>query len=489
MRIIYFDLDCVRDDHLGCYGYHRDTSPNIDGLAADAVRFTRCYTSDSPCVPSRAALFTGRFGYNNGVVGNVDDPVRFPADLPAWRADRIMPMWMRHLRANGIRPISFSNFADRHRAWWYHCGWDEHHLINLRRGFETADEVNEVALPWLRDHADEDDYFLHIHYWDIHFPYRSPDMPKWMERFAGEPPPDWPDEDTISRQHESWHGSRTARDLWGISGQDPDKYPWMPREIASREDYRRLIDGYDAAIYLTDHYIGQILDLLDEKGVLDECIIIVGGDHGDCFGENGIYMDHYTASEPVLRRPLIVRWPGVTRQSVCDEMVYLLDLCPTVCDMLEIESPPLWDGQSFIDALHARQFSGRDYVVCEQSIATLQWAVRTRQHLFVRTLYPGVYPIDEPCWLFEIESDPHATRNLAHQLPDVVTQCDHHFEEWKHEQIRRHGPHPDPMDVLAERMAHRDVSGWVEHLRNTGRADKADEMLERLAGYRPGLQT
>jgi choline-sulfatase len=72
MRVLYLDVDSLRPDHLGCYGYPRDTSPNIDALAAraGAVRFTDCYASDVPCLPSRTAMFGGRFGIHNGVVNH-----------------------------------------------------------------------------------------------------------------------------------------------------------------------------------------------------------------------------------------------------------------------------------------------------------------------------------------------------------------------------------------------------------------------------------
>ena len=62
MRILYIDCDTLRADHLGCYGYCRDTSPNIDSVAAEGVRFDNCYVSDAPCLPSRSSLYTGRFG-------------------------------------------------------------------------------------------------------------------------------------------------------------------------------------------------------------------------------------------------------------------------------------------------------------------------------------------------------------------------------------------------------------------------------------------
>ena len=70
MRILYVDIDTLRPDHLGCYGYPRATSTNIDKVAEDSVRFTDVYCSDAPCLPSRAAMMTGRFGIHTGCVGH-----------------------------------------------------------------------------------------------------------------------------------------------------------------------------------------------------------------------------------------------------------------------------------------------------------------------------------------------------------------------------------------------------------------------------------
>ena len=67
MRIVYFDIDCLRPDHLGCYGYDRPTSPNIDAMAQHGVRLSHYYCANSPCLPSRTAWSSGRFGIRNGV--------------------------------------------------------------------------------------------------------------------------------------------------------------------------------------------------------------------------------------------------------------------------------------------------------------------------------------------------------------------------------------------------------------------------------------
>ena len=86
MRFVYIDIDTLRFDHLGCYGYHRMTSPSIDALAAESVRFENVYASDVPCLPSRTALITGMFGIRNGVG---------MASQPSLRGNRRSPDWRR----------------------------------------------------------------------------------------------------------------------------------------------------------------------------------------------------------------------------------------------------------------------------------------------------------------------------------------------------------------------------------------------------------
>ena len=70
MRILYIDIDTLRPDHLGCYGYERNTSPHIDNIAKEGTIFSECYASDVPCLPSMASFFTGRFGIHSGIVGH-----------------------------------------------------------------------------------------------------------------------------------------------------------------------------------------------------------------------------------------------------------------------------------------------------------------------------------------------------------------------------------------------------------------------------------
>ena len=486
MRVLYIDLDCCRADHLGLNGYHRPTSPNLDRIAAEGVSFTRCYCSNSPCLPSRAALFSGRFGFQNGVVAHhgSGEQFRFPSH-GHWR-DPERPMLQHHLWQQGVKTVSFSSFADRHNAWWFSAGWEELHTFTRKQGQERADEVNQAFLPWLRAHGAEDNWFIHLHYWDIHSHYRVP--ARWVERFRDEPPPPWPDQAAIDRQQEMY-GPRTAQDLYtgyegGAGGGYGRPIGYMPDAIRNVDDFKMLIDGYDGSIAYVDHHVGQVLDALDELGVLDETAIIVSADHGDSFGEHGQYMDHGMANEAVHNIPMIVRWPGLTQQGHCDRLIYGLDLAPTLCELLGLPTPAGWDGRSFAPALRGRPFEGWPYLVWDHGIYTFTRAVRTPEWLMILVLHPGLYPYDEPVLLHDVRADPYQATNLAGERPQVVGELMSHLAGWRQEQLQASGE-PDPLEAMIATgpFLYYTPEQMYERLERTGRGHRVPELKARLARY------
>ncbi|MFC1525964.1 sulfatase [Candidatus Latescibacterota bacterium] len=448
MRIILFDLDCLRPDHLSCYGYDRPTSPNIDRLAADGMRFTRYYCADSPCLPSRAGLASGRLGIHNGVVSNVGAGSRFRLrHRPYGGPEPAEQMLMRQLRAQGYDTISFSNFADRHSAYWFMCGWSEFHTPNLKCGSETAEEVNEPLMRWLEHNATRDNYLLHINYWDIHRIYKMD--PSWADRFAHHPVPQaWPDEEAIAR-HQDITGPFTATGQFREGVEPP---PLMPRSVGSRSDFEKMVTGYDAAIAYTDHHVGLVLEELDRQGVLDDAVVIFTADHGDAFGEHGIYSDHVCADECIHRIPLIVRWPGRTpANGECDALLYNVDWSATLCELLGAPVPERWDGISFAPQVGGAPDGGREYLVWDHGLYTVQRAVRTRRHLLVRTYDNHGYRF-EPVELYDMEADPYQTRDLASEDPELVAQLLGQMDRWVEEERGRDGWRSDPlMDILHER--------------------------------------
>lgn len=174
MKVIYFDIDTLRPDHLSCCGYGRPT-PHIDALAADGVRFSRAYASNTPCMPARAALFTGCFGVVNGVEthGTAALSVATPPETALPRV----------LAWQGVHTAAVSSFG-RHPAPWFYNGFS--HVIdpsyrcraeNFQRFPGAA--VNEAAMDFLDGFCGED-LFLHLHYWDPHGPLSPP--PEWIDR-------------------------------------------------------------------------------------------------------------------------------------------------------------------------------------------------------------------------------------------------------------------------------------------------------------------
>ncbi len=506
MRVLYIDLDCCRADHLGANGYHRPTSPNLDRVAAEGVTFSHCYCANSPCLPSRASLFSGRFGFNNGVVSH-HGPGEWlrPLSSGHWR-DPERPLLQHHLWQQGMTTVSFSSFADRHNAWWFNAGWAEVHNYTRKRGQERADEANAAFLPWLRAHGAADNWFIHLHYWDIHSHYRTPR--EWVERMRRYPPPAWPDQATIDRQQE-FYGPRAAVDLYaGYEGGPGGGYArpvdYMPDAIRTTDDFRALIDGYDASIAYVDHHVGQVLEVLAELGVLDETAVVVSGDHGDSFGEHGQYMDHGIANEAVHNIPMIVRWPGLTRRGRCDELIYGMDLAPTLCELLGLPVPARWDGRSFAPALrgessmarrpcatvddvggrHRQPFAGWPYLVWEHGIYTFTRAVRTREWLLIQVLHPGLYPYDEPLMLHDMRADPHQATNLAAERPAVVAELMARLAEWRAVQIEQ-GSAPDPLEAMVATgpFLYYTPEQMVERLERTGRSHRVRELKQRLARY------
>ncbi|MGH8261773.1 MAG: sulfatase-like hydrolase/transferase, partial [Steroidobacteraceae bacterium] len=151
MRLLHIDIDTLRADHLGCYGYHRRTSPNIDAVAADGIVFENVYASDTPCLPSRTALLTGRFGIRNGVVnhGGTDaDPAIDGADR-GFFSRLHLDSFPNRLQRAGLRTVTVSSFAQRHSAFHWYAGFDEAYNVG-KYGMESADEVFAVAADWLR---------------------------------------------------------------------------------------------------------------------------------------------------------------------------------------------------------------------------------------------------------------------------------------------------------------------------------------------------
>lgn len=480
MRLLYLDIDSLRADHLGCYGYQRNTSPNIDALAREGVRFESVYASDVPCLPSRTALITGRFGIHNGVVshgGGAADLFIEGADR-GFRSRTASTSWVGRMRAVGMHTASISTFAERHSAYHWNAGFNE--VMNLgAMGMETADQVASLALNWLARNGASDNWFLHVHFWDPHTPYRTP--AGYGEPFAHDPAPQWITEE-VRERHWRMPGPHSAQE---ISGFAPDesvaakRMSRQPRQASSPAAIRKMFDGYDTGIRYADDHIGRLLNRLAEIRVLDDTAVLLSADHGETLGELGIYCDHQTADDCVTRVPMLLKWPGLGANRVNRGLHYQIDAAAAILKLLGASVPRNWDGVSFAGDLRAEGWPGRDYLVVSQGAWTAQRAVRFGDYIAIRSYHDGYHGFPE-LMLFDLKQDRHETRDLAPEQPELAARAMAKLESWHTREMLRSEHAVDPLWTVLREGGPWHVRGelkeYLKRLRDTGRGEWADRL-------------
>ena len=494
MRVLFLDLDTLRPDHLGCYGYHRDTSPNIDRIAAGGVRFENYYTPDAPCLPSRAALVSGMFGIRTGAVGHgaTSADRRLQGSTRSFQDQTDNCNLWNAFRKGGLHTCTISPFAQRHSSYWFLAGMNEVHNHAYMGGMESAEHVTPTALKWLDDNAAGDNWLLHINYWDPHTPYRAPGQ--FGNPFKDDPLPAWLTREVLD-QHRKLAGPHTARDNGMYTGADDPQYPRHPNDVRDMEQLRRCIDGYDCGIRYMDGHIGQLLSMLAAKGVLEDTAIIVTSDHGENFGELGIYSEHGTADHITCRVPMIISWPGMKRGHVDTGLHYNLDLLPTVSELLKTETSANWDGRSFSSSLRGED-AGRAELVLSQMAHVCQRAVRWDRWLYIRTYHDGLHPHFGEDMLFDLCSDPHETTDLSARHPQIVHEAKARLHDWHDAMMSKpyFGNTVDPLrTVLAEGgpfhavLSPQQYTQYMIRLLGTGREDGARALVGRHPELAPCL--
>jgi len=489
LKLIYFDIDTLRPDHLGCYGYQRPTSPNIDAVAERGVRFDNVYASDTPCLPSRTALTTGQFGIRSGTVnhgGVGTDP--FPeGGQRGFCTAAARHSWMSVLRDVGVFAASISTFAERHSAYHFDAGFNECYNLGTR-GMETADRVATVAADWLTRNANRDDWFLHVHLWDPHTPYRTP--ASFGEPFADDPLPPWLTEE-VRAAHWQLPGPHSAQEVAGFGPRNVwDRWLRQPQQMRDMDDVRGLFDGYDTGVRFADHHVGQVLTVLDELGLSEDTAVMISSDHGENLGELGIYCDHQTADQHTARLPMILSWPGLdaAEGKVEAGLHYQIDVIATVLELFGGVVPERWDGTSFASELTSGRPSGREHLVLSHAAWTAQRSVRFDQWICIRTYHDAFHGFPE-VMLFDLATDPYEQDNVAGVHQDVVDHALATLSGWEGNALSRSQHGIDPLwEVLTGGSpwhSRVDIPWYMDRLRSTGRGRWA-EHFESATPPSPG---
>ena len=385
-NVVLISLDTLRADHLGLYGYERDTSPEIDAFAEQGFVFERMLAPAPNTPPSQMAMMTSLYPGRHGFTGNNDR-----------LAQGIETLALR-LQGAGLRTAGFVDGAYLRAVF----GFD--------RGFQVYDDeggglkaILPKALRWLDAHGDEP-FFLFLHTYDIHAPYVSP--PPYHGMFHAQP----------------YTGDivPTGKHLNAI---------WAGKIAPSAEDMQHLVDSYDEGIRYTDAQIGGLLRQLEERARLEDTVVILTSDHGEEFGEHGSVLHWQLYFQPNLRVPLIVRLPrGSTQPVRIAEQAELIDILPTILDLAGAEPVAAAQGRSLVPAMEARKEGGDPQQQRDElgRAAFAWWPDPGQQPLRSLVLddHQLLFLEDGAGWeaLYDLAADPMVQRNLAAEQPERVAR-------------------------------------------------------------------
>ncbi len=488
MKVLFVDIDTLRPDHMGCYGYYRNTTPRMDRIAEEGARFTRYYCSDAPCLPSRASLISGMFGIKHGAVGHGgtagdrrlygrDRDFRDPVDRGNFN---------NIFRKAGMYTASVSTFPERHSSYWFTAGMNET-FNEGEGGGESGEKVIPYALDWLdRNGVSREDWFLHVHLWDPHTPYRAPE--EFGNPFADDDMKGcWIDEATFER-HRKAVGPHTLNELNMYDDMESDAYPRNPGRADDMAGLKRIMDGYDCGIAYTDRLVGQLLDKLQSLGIYDDTAVIITSDHGENFGELGIYAEHGTADHACCNIPLILKWPGIKAGRVDEDLHYSLDLLPTLCDLLQVEKSSYWDGESFVKSLTEGASCGRESLVISQMAHVCQRSAVFGEWLYMRTYHDGYHLFDREM-LYHLTDDIHEQHDVKDEYPEVCARGAKIILDWQDAAMSTSRYTEDPMwTVLAEGgpfHARGHYEEYHDRLVSTGRQEAAERLAQKEESYKP----
>lgn len=367
-NVILVSIDSLRPDHLGCYGYERDTSPNIDRLAREGALFETVVSSTSWTSPAHAALFTA---LPDRVHGCVDDA--------RW-LDGTRHTIAEALREVGYQTVGFFSGPYLHPSFGLSQGFDRYQdctsysaefIRSLKTGKVTnlmgflrqelqrrahEDVTNPIVLrevmKWL-DSEPEGPFFLFIHMWDVHFDYVPP------------PPYD-------TKFDPGYAGP--------VDGRNVPDLATRPRDW-TQADEEHLEALYDGEIAWTDETLGEILTELDARGLADRSIVAVTADHGEAFYEHGQHGHRWTLFDEEIRIPLVVRYPPAIEAGLrVTEPVHIIDVAPTLLELAGVR--PLRDavGRSLAPLLRSGS-ALRESWPEQPAVSELEFPAR-RTHLF-----------------------------------------------------------------------------------------------------------
>ena len=374
--IVVITIDTLRADHLGSYGYFRDTSPNIDRVAEEGVLFANVVTTMATTLPAHVSLWTSMYPVQTGVTRNGSKLAKNQ------KAGSDVLMFAQMLRRLGYSTAAFVSATPVKKYTGIGVGFDIFDEPDVKRGGRsgTADATTDQVLQWL-DSEPQKPFFLWVHYFDPHDPYRPPS----------------PYDTSFS----------TTGELIQFLEQNEYPYPEDARVL-------NVNNLYDGEIQFVDSQIGRLVAALEESGLYETLTLVILSDHGEGLGQHG-RIGHGEIFNEQLFVPLIIKFPESSGRAgqVVEEVVSLVDVVPTLVDVLDLPlSSEILEQFVGRNALSRRR--PREYALAQRTTHNRRgWGTADKFALVGRdwkyTLETG-----HRDWLFDMRQDRPEISSIAH---------------------------------------------------------------------------
>ena len=389
-NVVVVLADTLRASNLGAYGHHRDTSPHLAAMAAEGYLFEDA-RAQAPCTyPSANSLLTGRDGTRFWMQEGLR--IGIPEETPSLAEMLAARGWT--TIAVSASPIVRDSPSENNRHGGFGRGFD---LFDERCLWQDARCVNRSALDYLE--SVREPFFLYLHYMDPHDPYQPPER-----RFSS---PEYPGKEFIGR------GEANPIVEWLFG--EPD-----PGFDVTEADIQHLEALYDDEIAFFDAALGELIDALSSRNLLEETLVAVVADHGEEFLEHRLIKHCNSVYDTEIHTPMVMRIPGLPGNRRIGELVQNLDLVPTVLDYLGIEPPAELDGRS-LRPLIEEGVAIHDAVFA--AYGSLRAVVTERFKLIADLALDDVR-------LYDRSSDPGETHDVAARHPDVVRDLEQELVRW-----------------------------------------------------------
>jgi len=321
--------DQWRRQAFSCYGDPNVKTPNIDRLAAQGVRFNRCYATNPVCSPARAIFLTSRYGHQTGLIQNSlflpSQETTFPEVLASsgyttgyigkWHLDGpAKPGFVPPLRRQG-----YQWFEGFNRGHWFPQGaryFTNQGKLTNPKVFESIYQT-DLAIDFMKQQKTKP-FLLFVSYGTPHTPYRPPAR---YDRF------------------------KPAELAWR---------PNVPEKIRKSQIYSKHLGGYYGLCELLDHETGRLMAFLDESGLAKNTVVMITSDHGDAHGSHGLHHKGQPEEES-LGIPWIIRGPGVKPGVVTETLAGTIDFAPTLLSLCRADIPDRMVGRNLTPALAGKE--------------------------------------------------------------------------------------------------------------------------------------